>query len=131
MEFSNTKLIQEKISIIKQIELRELNEKKENYSIALNHLVNELQSICYYYEKDKSSDTGLMKYYKVQDVKNLLNEKGISNTTMIHINNLFDRRNNNGISHSGTDDIMFTGVNKDEYFKYKDNVKKCIKKLLD
>ncbi|MFW6026851.1 MAG: hypothetical protein ACOCRX_10965 [Candidatus Woesearchaeota archaeon] len=94
-------------------------------------MVNELHSICYYYEKDNNSDICEMKYYDVKKVQVLLTEKGVSNKTTIQINNLFDRRNNNGISHSGTDDIMFTGVNKDEYLKYKKSVKKCINKLLD
>ncbi len=131
LEFLKTELIQEKMSIIKQIELRELNEKKKNFSVALNHLVNELHSICYYYEKEKNDDISEMKYYDSKNVQDLLTEEGVSNKTTIQINNLFDRRNNNGISHSGTDDIMFTGVNKDEYLKYKNNVKKCINKLLN
>lgn len=130
LEFSQTELIQEKMSIIKQIELRELSEKKRNYSVALNHLVNEFQSICYYFEKENNNDICDIKYYDSKKVKELLNEENVSNITTIQINNLFDRRNNNGISHSGTDDIMFTGVNKDEYLKYKTSVKKCINKLL-
>lgn len=130
LKFSKTKLIQEKISIIKQIELRKFNEKKENYSVALNHLVNEIHSICYYYENEVSENICQIKNYDANDVCNLLKDEGISNTITIQIENLFDRRNNNGISHSGTDEAMFSGVSKNEYNEYKGYVEKCIEQLL-
>ncbi|WP_217451439.1 hypothetical protein, partial [Metabacillus niabensis] len=41
------KLLNNNPLIIKQMELRVLNEMRGDYSVALNHLVNEFQSICY------------------------------------------------------------------------------------
>ena len=130
LNYSRTSLIQEKTSIIKQIELRELSEKKENYSVALNHLVNELHAICFYYEKEKNCEAVDIKKYDANDVKSLLEEEGVANRVVIQIKNLFDRRNNNGISHSGTDDIMFSGVLRKEYFKFKGFVKASLNNLL-
>ena len=50
--------------------------------------------------------------------------------TRIKILNLFDRRNNNGVSHPGSDDGIAWEVSKEEYFEYHKHVGLCLDNLL-
>lgn len=46
----------------------------------------------------------------------------MSRISIIYIDKLFNRRNNNQVSHSGINDFLSQGVTKKEYFDYKRKV---------
>ncbi|HHV27608.1 MAG TPA: hypothetical protein GXX63_10490 [Tissierellia bacterium] len=118
--------IYERDSILQQIELRALYERKNSYSVALNHLVNEFHSICFYLDDYENKDHNK---YTAADVDNFLNNK-VTFDSKNSIQNLFKRRNNNDVSHPGTDELLSQGVTKEEYKKYKKVVGKCLNEIL-
>lgn len=115
------KLLNNNPLIIKQMELRVLNEIRGDYSVALNHLVNEFQSICF------ALDTREIKNYKAISVEEFLKKQSIDHSISIKIRNMFDRRNNNLVSHSGDEKIQGKAVTKEEYAAYKNAVSRCLK----
>lgn len=115
-------LVMENPSIIQQIELRVMNEKIGNYSVALNHLVNEIQAICYIKSRTKVNQ----KNYTVINVVQYLKEKNVPHEVIIKVQNLFDRRNNNLISHSGSNNLLASGIDEIEYNDYKQSVALCL-----
>ncbi|WP_176528130.1 AbiA family abortive infection protein [Bacillus cereus] len=115
------KLLNNNPSIIKQMELRVLNEMRADYSVALNHLVNEFQSILF------TLDGRGVKNYNATSVEEFLKAQYVDHSICIKIRNMFDRRNNNLVSHSGDENIQGTAVTKEEYTIYKDAVSSCLK----
>lgn len=112
--------------IIEQIRSRVFNERTGSYSVALNHLLNELHGICYHLD----SFTINSKDYDVNQVVKFLQTKGISHKVRIGVRKLFDRRNSNQISHPGTDNFFTWSVSKSEYMKYHKVVNDCLNALL-
>lgn len=112
------------ISLIEQIRMREYAERTEQYSVALNHLLNEIHLICSILE---SKD---IKKYKSPDVEIFLTSKHVPNFIIIKIKNLFDRRNNNPVSHPGSDTRVAWAVSKSEYHNYKEYVGKTLELIL-
>ncbi|MCR1847889.1 AbiA family abortive infection protein [Paeniclostridium sordellii] len=112
-------------SIIKQTTLRVLNEQQEDFSIALNHLVNEFQSICC--GIDKSEDKA---NYNATKVLKFLKEKKVNYQLCLKIGSMFDRRNNNLVSHSGDKVVTGFAVEKKEYIEFKEAVESCLKLLI-
>jgi AbiA family abortive infection protein len=112
--------------VIEQIKLRVLNEDLERYSVALNHLVNEFQSIC---RSLPSTPQG--KEFDANATVQFLQEQHISHELCIKIRNLFDRRNLNQVSHAaGEDDQPSWGVSSKEYAEYKEAVGRCLRSTL-
>ncbi|WP_228036805.1 hypothetical protein [Cuspidothrix issatschenkoi] len=110
--------------VIEQIRLRVLSERSGSYSVALNHLVNEIQAVCVKLEqKDK-------KEYDVNKLVEFINSKHIPHETCITTRNLFDRRNNNSVSHPGSDNSIAWEVTEEEYLNYYEHVGKCLNFLL-
>lgn len=120
-------LIKDNERVLKQGKLRVLREKKEEYSVALNHLLNELHVIIW--ETDDDTKKTAIKKYNAQDVKNFLSKhKAVTtNKILVKVRRLFNRRNINTISHSTP--ISFS-VSKEEYSEYKGYVKECIEKVI-
>ncbi|MDQ0228594.1 AbiA family abortive infection protein [Metabacillus niabensis] len=117
------KLLNNNPLIIKQMELRVLNEMRGDYSVALNHLVNEFQSICYSLnEKD-------IRNFNANSVEDFLKSASIEHSICIKIRNMFDRRNNNLVSHSGDENVQGTAVTRAEYTIYKEAVSMCLTRL--
>lgn len=110
--------------VIEQTRLRVLSEKESSYSVALNHLLNEIHAICI--KKEKANK----KNYDVNDVIKFLHFNKVPHDICIKIRNLFDRRNSNRISHPGSDDSLAWEVTLDEYWDYYENVGKCLDFLL-
>ncbi len=109
--------------VIEQIRLRAFAEQKEQYSVALNHLLNEIQSISFHLDStDKPVDK-----YNVHDVVRFLEKKMVPHEVRIKIRNLFDRRNKNPVSHA---DTAAWPVNKSEYLGYRKQVGKCLAHIL-
>lgn len=117
--------IAEMPEVIDQTRLRVLSEKEGSYSVALNHLLNEIHAVCkkkeYKVDRDK---------YDVNQVINFLRLNDVSHEVCLKIRNLFDRRNSNSISHPGSDDSIAWEVTREEYWDYHENVGKCLDFLL-
>ena len=95
-------------NVTEQIRLRILCEQKEEYSVALNHLLNEVHAICGILDEEAKSE----KKYEANQVAAFLREQGIPHETYAQIRNLFDRRNKSPVSHA---DPIAWAVTKDEY----------------
>ena len=109
--------------VIEQIRLRVLCEQKGEYSVALNHLLNEIQSICYVLE----GETMTASRYGKKKVTAFLGKQKVPHETQTQIRKLFDRRNKSTVSHA---DPIAWAVTKDEYMNYRHHVGNCLKHLL-
>ena len=118
------KKLSEMPDVLEQTRLRILNERSISYSVALNHLVNEIHAVCI--KQDKTNK----KNYDVNDVVKFLQSQGIQHETCIKIRNLFDRRNSNSVSHPGSDGSLAWEVTKEEYLDYYEHVGQCLEFLL-
>ena len=110
-------------NVIEQIRLRVLSEKKGDYSVALNHLLNEIHSICFRLDGRGIDE----KKYDVNSVVEHLVSQKVPHGTCIKIRNLFDRRNKNPVSHA--DPIAWV-VSEMEYQDYQSHVKVCLQYIL-
>lgn len=126
LDLNKLEFITKEWKVIKQIELRVMEEKLNNYSVALNHLVNEIHTICYVLKGKKNG----LKNFNVNNVVDYLRSENIPHKIVIKIKNMFDRRNNNLVSHSVDSDNSVNGVSKDEYFEYKKNVGMCLSHII-
>lgn len=111
-----------KPNVTEQIRLRILCEFKGEYSVALNHLLNEIHAICGILDEDAK----VSKRYEADEVASFLKARNVSHKTQTQIRNLFDRRNKNPVSHP--DPTAWT-VAKDEYMEYRRHVGNCLKHL--
>ena len=109
-------------NVTEQIRLRVLCELKEEYSVALSHLLNEIQAICYVLDgADNDPDK-----YTEKEVTKFLRIRKIPHKTHVQIRNLFDRRNKSPVSHANP---IAWAVTKDEYMNYSKHVGDCLKHL--
>jgi hypothetical protein len=120
--------LSEKHHIVEQIRLRIMNERKKIYSVALNHLLNEIHAICQ--TLDSNNSRSFKKDYKADDVVNYLISRSIPHEDCICIRNLFDRRNSNSVSHHGSEQQVAWGVSQDEYYTYRKSVSECLNVIL-
>ena len=112
-----------KPNVVEQIRLRILAEQKGEYSVALSHLLNEIQTICHYLD-DKAP--ALEEYFE-PNVRRFLKHKNVPHDTKAQIQRLFDRRNKTPVPHA---DPIAWAVTRDEYEGYRCHVGKCLKHLL-
>ena len=109
--------------VIEQIRLRILCEQKGEYSVALNHLLNEIHGIC----RDLDETSKSANKYEAPEVNDFLKIRCVRNETRVKIWNLSDRRNKNPVSHA---DPIAWPVSKEDYLDYRHHVGKCLKHLL-
>jgi hypothetical protein len=112
--------------VIEQVRYRVFNERIGSYSVALNHLLNELHAICYQIDSNgnKSKD------YDANQVVRFLQAQGISHQVCIGVRKLFDRRNTNQVSHPGSDNFLAWSVSQTEYQQYHQIVSECLSVLI-
>ena len=110
-------------NVIEQIRLRIQAEQRHDYSVALNHLLNEIHAICHG-EDSRGIDE---KHYSANHVIEFLQARTVPHETCIKIRNLFDRRNKNPVSHA---DPIAWPVSRDEYLGYYEQVGRCAMHLL-
>lgn len=103
-----------------------MNERLNNFSVALNHLVNEIHTICYVLQGKRNG----LKNFNVNDVTGFLRSRQVPHEIIIVIKNMFDRRNNNLVSHTVDSDRSVSGVSRGEYYKFKEYVGKCFNHIL-
>ena len=110
-------------NVTEQIRLRVLWELKEEYSVALNHLLNEIHAICRILDQEAK----IAKRYEADEVAAFLSNQNVPHETHTQIRNLFDRRNKSLVSHA---DPIAWAVTKAEYMNYRHHVGNCLKHLL-
>jgi AbiA family abortive infection protein len=120
--------LSDKNTVIEQIRLRVESEQKGNFSHALNHLLNEVQSILFL--SDPFAGTLEITDYRATRALEFLRTRKVPNFVTIKIKNLFDRRNTTPISHSGNTSKVSWAVEKDEYQDFFDGVGECLKHIL-
>lgn len=112
--------------VIEQARLRIMSEILGNYSVALNHLLNEIHAVCLAEE----DSTKVSKEYDVNDVSQFLSFKAVPSGIITTIRNLFDRRNINSVSHPGFGNVVMWAVEEQEYQNYRVEVGLCMKAIL-
>ena len=110
-------------NVIEQIRLRVQCERKGDYSVALNHLLNEIHVICHRLDGRDINE----KNYDANHVSEFLTTQRVPHETCIKIRNLFDRRNKNPVSHA---DPIAWPVSRDEYIDYHHHVGVCLGHIL-
>ena len=110
-------------NVVEQMRLRILCELKGEYSVALNHLLNEIQAICYVLDEGANDP----EKYKADRVAAFLRNQNIPHETHTKIQNLFDRRNKSPVSHADPSAWLVAG---DEYMDYRHHVGNCLQHLL-
>lgn len=123
---SKLDFISQHFHVIEQIRLRVMSQKTEIYSVALNHLLNEIHALCLLKDNNRKSP----KDYDVNDVVDFLIYLGVDTDICIAIRNLFDRRNINQVSHPGSSKSVTWGVSRDEYLRYYSYVGQCLEIIL-
>lgn len=103
--------LSDKPRVIDQIKLRVIAERKGDFSVALNHLLNELQAACQEFDGRNIAERD----YDANRVIEFLDSRGTSYETRLKIRNLFDRRNKNPVSHA---DSLAWPVDETEYNEY-------------
>ena len=111
--------------VIDQVRHRVLSERTRSYSVALNHLLNEIHAVCYELEKPTNH-----RDYGATEVVAFLNSQRVPPDVAISIRNLFDRRNTNQVSHPGSEDNITWSVDEEEYSRYRSGVGECLRLLL-
>lgn len=110
--------------VIEQMRMRYFYERNQSYSVALNHLLNEIHAVCIRAVENEDEDCNANKIFEY------LTSLNIPYETRITIRNLFDRRNHNGVSHPGKGNSTVREVTKEEYFDYQQHVGYCLESLL-
>lgn len=110
--------------VVEQVRKRIVSERDGDYAVALNHLLNEVHGICRDQDEPNSKD------YDVNKTVKYCEKKGVPVETCMSIRNLFDLRNNNGISHPGNQQQVLVAVSKTKYYQYKDQVGKGLDYIL-
>lgn len=123
--FDQVSKISEMPNVIEQIRLRIKAERRDDFSVALNHLVNEIHAICYELDSDNKNKNNS---YQANETGAFLLSKNVPHATCIKIRNLFDRRNKNTISHA---DPVGWSVSEDEYYQYHKHVGICLNHVLE
>ncbi len=110
-------------NVIDQIRLRIFAEQRRDYSVALNHLLNEIHAICYRLENSRIKESN----YDANCAISFLEGSKVSHDIRIGVRNLFDRRNKNPVAHA---DKIAWPVDEAEYLEYRDHVGNCLKCIL-
>jgi AbiA family abortive infection protein len=115
--------------VIEQIRYRIASEQSANYSLALNHLLNEMHAVCYELEQLAGKEHNA-KDYDANDVDAYLDARNVPFEVRTNISKLFNRRNTNQVSHPGTEKHISWSVSKYEYEKFLSQVGECLELIL-
>lgn len=99
--------------LIFQIIQRKFSEKEKNYSLALNHLVNEMQLLVYKLINKQKIDYSK---YTVESIKQDLKTLELHYDIIHDVGKIFDLRNLNQISHSVSDKRYSKIIDDKQYF---------------
>ncbi len=124
LDYDKARRLADMPGVIEQVRLRVYHEVTGGYSIALNHLLNELHGICYSLDCDRKKD------YDAHAVVEFLDSQGVPHENTIKVRKLFDRRNTNQVSHPETEHSSAWSVTKSEYQSYHEVVAECLSLVL-
>jgi AbiA family abortive infection protein len=127
LDETKLQIIANHLHVIDQVRLRSINERTMSYSVALNHLLNEIHAICHVLDKDT---TKLPKDYEAKDVVSFLMKQNVPHEVCNGIRNLFDRRNRNQVSHPGSEKTISWSVTRQEYEEYYTHVEACMSLII-
>ncbi|MCO5183693.1 MAG: hypothetical protein M9965_07115 [Anaerolineae bacterium] len=111
-------------NVIEQARLRVLSERQNQYSVALNHLLNEIHAVCFKLDPREINEK---QYDALKAIEFLITDCQVPHETCMKIRNLFDRRNKNPVSHA---DPIAWPVSKEEYYDYHNHVGNCLRHIL-
>lgn len=112
---------------INQIKYRKINESYNRKGVSLNHLLNEVHSLCFIHD----DDVNRIDRYTVNDVTKFLYSTGLRNDLVLMVKTLFDIRNMNPISHPGSTNVPTEVVSEDDYKRYRSGVEACIEYIFN
>lgn len=113
--------------LIYQIVKRRFSEKSKNFSLALNHLVNEIQLFSFkFLDKDRKTN---YENYTAKEIERELKTLEVDFDIIKEIRNMFEIRNINQISHSVSDVKYIKVVEQEEYNKMLEIYGELLKEL--
>lgn len=97
------------LSLMQQIKLRRLSEHVGNYSVSLNHFINEFQSLFGIRYFNRENKTAL-------EISQEMSGRSFDPAHISLISDFFKRRNENSVSHPNMAEIGLWSVHKNEYY---------------
>lgn len=128
MSDMHTLIIQDIHDIIRQIERRVLAEKRRDFSVAMNHLVNELEAVCFAFDPDRPSS---VKKYNQENVRSFAQSRGTLTSDLNMLSTIYSGRHSNSVSHPGSLQEPIQTVSEVDYGKYKAIIGRLIAKILE
>lgn len=108
------------VSLMQQIKLRRLSEGVGNYSVSLNHFINEFQNLFGIRYFNRENKTAL-------EISQEMSSRTFDPDHIALISDFFKRRNENSVSHPNMIEIGLWSVHKTEYYDtYKEPVYRII-----
>jgi hypothetical protein len=127
VNIQNLQRIQNTKYVVNQIKYRRINETNGRIGPSLNHLLNEIHSICFYFNNNFDK----IKNFKSQELISFLQSIGTNHQTILGIRSLFSLRNKNPLSHPGTKSSPAQAISKHEYESHKNEVGECIRYIFN
>ena len=122
-----TEILIESKYLISQVKNRSFAQKEKNLALATNHLCTEIIELYVLLTNRSRKELKEITALNILEWSTLV---GCPNADKINIKNLFDRRNNNGISHSALTERPTDGFELDEYMAYLLSVEKLFHKAI-
>lgn len=123
-----TLILQDKHDIIRQIERRVLAEKRRDFSVAMNHLVNELEAVCFAFDPNKPSS---VKKYNQDNVRSFVQSCGALTSDLNMLSTIYSGRHSNSVSHPGSLQEPIQTVSETDYSRHKAVIGRFIAKVLE
>lgn len=121
-------IIQDEHDIIRQIERRVLAEKRRDFSVAMNHLVNELEAVCFAFDPNKPSS---VKKYNQDNVRSFVQGCGALTSDLNMLPTIYSGRHSNAVSHPGSIQEPIQTVLESDYSRHKSVIGRFIAKVLE
>ncbi len=120
-------LIRDEHDITRQIERRVLAERRRDFSVAMNHLINELEALCFAFDPDRPES---IKKYNQESVQRFIEGHGALRSDLSMIPAIYKGRHSNSVSHPGSYLEPIQTVLENDYLRYKGVIGRFIKKIL-
>lgn len=120
-------LIRDEHDITRQIERRVLAERRRDFSVAMNHLINELEALCFAFDPDRQES---IKNYNQESVQRFIEGHGALRSDLSMIPAIYKGRHSNSVSHPGSYLEPIQTVLENDYLRYKGVIGRFIKKIL-
>lgn len=125
----NDKIEYQDYSFTYQIIQRKKALQNKNYSLALNHLLNEFQLLCF--KNDRNYEGDIKNYTLVKLGDYLKKIKNLSHKDWLEVFNLYDDRNTNQISHGSLEDKYIKSISKKNYERYSKRIENIIETITE